>query len=685
MFRYLSGISLLLLTLTTNSYGQAPKLKDPIQFGEVTAADFATVAPTSRPDSAAPAEILCDFGKSRIEGAREKFQVIFERVARIRILRKAGYEWATVQVPLYVKDNEVEELQKLKGITYNLVDGNLVKDKLDISKAGFKEVIDKNHRLYSFTLPNVREGSIIEFSYTIKSDFVFNLQDWQFQHDVPVRWSEYRATLPQFFRYKQTIRGYLPFAVQETQAVPYSTSYSEDAKDGFGNRLTMNSGHNAVITGQALQCRWVLQNAPAFREEPFMTTARDYIRSVNFELSGSDFSRSGNDYHDVTGTWEKIADNLQKEELFGALLKQNAPLGAEAQALQKAAASPAERAAAVLALVQQQVKYNGQERIYASQSLRKVCEQHLGSSSDVNLLLVQTLRAAGLEANPLLLSTRRHGRIQTNLPEQSQFNYVIAHVALPDKSDLLLDATEPLLPAGVLPERCLNGEGRLIATTGRWVPLVPAKRYVQFTTAQLALDDKGGLQGKLHLEYDGYAGLEARKQVLALGESTYQTQLTRRWSDWRFTGPLVLQGLQDPSKILQADLPLALPAPETPAALLYLPLAQTLGQLTNPFKHEERQFPVDFSMPHEYMQMVTLTLPTSYVVQEKPANVVLALPNNGGKFLYSVTQPTPSTLQIISRLQLLKSVYSPDEYGALREFYNRAIAKHAEMLVLQHK
>ncbi|OUJ73129.1 DUF3857 domain-containing protein [Hymenobacter crusticola] len=684
MFRYLGSACLLFIACTTICVVQAQKLKDPIQFGTVGAADFAAMAPVSQADSAAPAEILCDFGKSRIEGAREKFQVVFERVTRIRILRKAGYDWATVQVPLYVKDNSTEELQKLKGMTYNLVGGDVMKDKLDISKAGFKEVIDKNHRLYSFTLPNVREGSIIEFSYTIKSDFLFNLQDWQFQHDIPVRWSEYRVVIPPFYRYKQTVRGYLPFALEESQVVPYSTSYSEDARDSFGNSFG-NSGHSASLSGQALQVRWAVKNAPAFREEPYMTSASNYRRSVDFELAGYDFSRNGNEYHDLTGTWEKITKSLQEEELFGVLLTQNGPLTAEAQLLLKTITGAAERAAAVLALVQQRVKYNGQERIYASQSFRKTCEQHLGNSSDLNLLLVQTLRSAGLDANPILLSTRRHGLVQTDLPELSQFNYVVAHVALPDKSDLLLDATEPLAPAGLLPERCLNGQGRLLANTGRWVPLKPTKRYMQFTTAQFTMNDKGGLQGKMHLEYDGYAGLETRKQILELGEQGYQTQFTRRWSDWHFTGPLTMTELQDPTKILKADVALTLPEPEAPAPLLYLPLAQTLGQFTNPFKHEERQYPVDFSTLHDYLRMVTLTLPANYTVQERPTNLVLTLPDNGGRFTYNITQSTPGTLQIVSRLQLLKSVYTPDEYTALREFYSRAIAKHGEMLVLQRK
>ena len=120
--------SLLIILLISGQVALAQKAtepKAPVQFGEVTNADFLP----SR-DSAAAAEILCDYGQSGIVGAHEKFQVTFERVTRIHILRKSGYDWATVQVPLYVKDENKEKLSNLKGFTYNLVDGKVEKTKL---------------------------------------------------------------------------------------------------------------------------------------------------------------------------------------------------------------------------------------------------------------------------------------------------------------------------------------------------------------------------------------------------------------------------------------------------------------------------------------------------------------------------------------------------------------------------
>ena len=133
------------------------------------------------------------------------------------------------------------------------------------------------------------------------------------------------------------------------------------------------------------------------------------------------------------------------------------------------------------------------------------------------------------------------------------------------------------------------------------------------------------------------------------------------------------------------DLALTLPGPDAPPATLYLPLMQAFGLSTNPFRHEDRFFPVDLGMAREYLQTVTLQLPASYVLQEKPADLTLALPDNGGRFVYHAAQSAPGTLQITARLQLNKTTFSPTQYAALREFYSRALAKYGEMLVLQRK
>ena len=670
--RCLWAFAICLLLAEPLAAQKAPEM--PIHFGSVAPTDFARL-PTTTDTTAAAAEYLCDFGNTKIIGAKDHFQVVFERTTRLRINRKAGYSYATVHIPLYTKDGSSERLTNLKGFTHNLQDGRVTPVKLN-PETQFREKADKNHIQVSFTMPDVREGSIVEFAYTITSDFVFNLQAWQFEHSIPARWSEYRVSIPQFYRYKTVTRGHLPFAVQESTTVPYSTSYNMSADN------LLAPGREALISGIALKLRWVMKDVPAFRSEPFMTTPYDYMRSVHFELAGSDFT--GKNYHDLTGKWETVWKTLQQDEEFGKALAGPVALAAEAKALQLKYPEPAARAAAVLDLVQRSVRYNGQQRVYVSQPLRRTLEKRLGNSADVNLLLVQTLREAGLPATPLLLSTRDHGHAQTTLPVITQFNYVAAHLALSNNADVLLDATEPQLPMGFLPERCLNGEGCLANAEGRWLPLKPAAHHSEYRTAKLQLGPQGALEGTLRLEYGGYAGIEARRQIRESSASEYLGRLRQRWVDWQ-PDNLTLVALDSVRKPLAVELALSSPSDNPDGALLYLPLLKVLNSVSPGFQAESRVYPISLGMLHEYTGIVTLTLPANFVVQEMPANVALALPNGGGRFLYQASHPTPETVQIIARFQLSKPDYSPEEYSGLREIHQRATAKYAEMLVVARK
>ncbi|RAK65744.1 transglutaminase domain-containing protein [Hymenobacter edaphi] len=648
---------------------------EPVKYGKVDAKLF---DPAQYPSAAgAPAVVLCDYGTSRIEGADDGFRVVFDRVTRILVLTKAGYEQATVQIPLYHREADEEKLLNLRGATYNLVGGKLQKQELD-PKSVFSEKLDQYHNRRKFTLPGVREGSIVEYAYTIKSDFVFNLQDWQFQRDIPVEWSEYRAVMPSFYQYKQIQHGFLPYKAQETDVVPYHTTYHASSKDGYGTHLT-ESGNTSTLTTKALRCRWVMEHVPAFREEPYMTTARDYLAGIDFELDLIQFDPA--QPHPVTSTWEKISAELTKAEEFGAWISGRTPLTAQAEALATTYRDPATRAAAVQALVQQAVRYNGQERLYATQPLRRVLEQQRGNAAEVNLLLVRTLRDAGLPCWPVLVSTRSHGQVFTELPLLSQFNYVVAAVPLAEGPELLLDATESAAAAGTLPGRCLNGQGRLVAPAGRWLPLTPRQKFTRVTTARFSLDEQGQLQGNLHREYAGYAGLAERNQLAELGEKAYLGALQKQYTDCQLRRSALNQ-VDSLSKPLVLDVDLTLPALDAGPAQVYLPLLQFFTDRQNPFQPDTRIYPVDFGTQHEDVLSVALTLPKGYAVEELPKNLVLSLPNGDGRYSFEAVL-RDNVLYLNSRLQLRKTQYQPSEYPGLRELFTRALAKHTEPLVLR--
>ena len=312
---------------------------EPLKLGKPDPNDFKAEA--FRGDSAAAAVVLCDYGATRFRVNGHSFPFEPDRVTRVKILKKAGYDAATVLVPLYHRNNSEEKISGLRGTTYNLVNGEVQKAKLETGQA-FTEERTANVRMRKFTLPDVREGSVIEYAYTVTSDFLVNLQDWTFQGPYPVRWSEYRAAIPEYFDYKMLMQGYVPLEVNthEESSGQY-TIHTEANFDLQGNR---ESSSNDVITGRVTNYRWAMKNVPALREEPFMTTTDDYVARLDFELAGE--RMPGHAYEPVLDSWEKINLDLLANEDFGRQLDRGNFLKEQMQALAAKHPDPARRAAA---------------------------------------------------------------------------------------------------------------------------------------------------------------------------------------------------------------------------------------------------------------------------------------------------------------------------------------------------
>ncbi|HWC55110.1 MAG TPA: DUF3857 domain-containing protein, partial [Chitinophagaceae bacterium] len=203
----------LLFFLTLSSAAQDQKQVN-IKYGKIAAEDFNNKVYSI--DSNASAVVLADVGTTEIGGnSKGWFSLEFTHFKRVHILNKNGYHIANVEINLYKNGNDEESLENLKAVTYNLEGGKISETKLDTKGGVFKDVIDKNRVVKKFTFPNIKEGSIVEFQYKIKSDFLFNLQPWEFQGENPVLWSEYNLTCPEFLGYVFLTQGYQPFYIKE--------------------------------------------------------------------------------------------------------------------------------------------------------------------------------------------------------------------------------------------------------------------------------------------------------------------------------------------------------------------------------------------------------------------------------------------------------------------------------------
>lgn len=426
-------------------------------------------------DSTANAVVLGEYGTSRFTYNQNKgIQVLFTRHTRIKILNTAGYPWADVEIPVYHDGNSAENVTKLKGFTYNLQNDKIEKSKLK-SDGKFVEKRSEHWNVVKFTLPNVKEGSVIEYSYTIVSDFLFNLQDWEFQKTIPVAWSEYEVKVPEYFYYKQLFQGYHPLVINETSTASDNFTIVERERtggEGLRDAPVQSKVSNHQIAFMTTVNRWAAQDVPAMVEESFMTTLSDYIMKIEFELASTRFP--GSPVKNYTTTWENIDKELLDDDDFGDLIKRRAGLKDQVSMIIKDKVSPEEKLGAIYNFVRDAINWNGISTLNTSQSFRQTLEKKSGNAADVNLLLIGMLREAGVIADPVVLSTRTHGMLRKEFPMLSQFNYVVAHAKIGDHP-LMLDATEPACPQGVLPVRCLNGEGRLVNLESgeKWVDIMP--------------------------------------------------------------------------------------------------------------------------------------------------------------------------------------------------------------------
>ena len=682
--RYAAGLALLLTGWLAASAPAAPNplLKTPpppapIKFGQPDPADFE--AKNFVADSAAAAVVLCDYGTTRYGSSGGNLAVTHERLTRIKILKKSGYDQATVEVPLYHHNDESERLGNLRGFTYvRGADGKIVKTKLDSDQV-VEEKRTSRVSIRKFTMPAVQVGAVLEFGYTVTSTMLGGFHDWEFQRDIPTRWSEYRAGVPLAYVYKTLYHGYLPLDVNEVGAGSVTLVLTDRVQSGVSQGVETGS---FGVTMNTNQFRWVVKNAPAFRREPYMTAESDYLARMEFELVGTQWPNE--QYRDLADSWPKKNKALLEHEQFGQVLDRGDFLQPLVLPLATQYADPAARAAAVREWVLQHATYDGTDRLLTENSLKHTYEQHRGTAAELNLLLLAALRQAGLPAQPLILSTRAHGQVSQEYPLLDQFNYVVALVPLASGKELLLDATDPLLPAGTLPARCLTSAGHTVVSDGdgRWVSLLPDTRYNHFQNVELTLDAQGNLSGQVREESTGYAGRELREKLLADGEKKCVTELAGQHPGCELAAVQFTNPTSTTQPVaLRYDLRQAASGGGA-ASELYINPLKGFGEARNPFDDAHRIYPVDIGMMQQEVITLSLTLPPGYVA-ELPKPAVLALPNDGGRYTYSATAPIPGKVQLLSRLVLNKPRYTADEYQALRELYRQMLAKQAEALVVK--
>lgn len=598
--------------------------KDPIKFGKIDKADLEmTVYPS---DTSAVAVILCDFGYF----SSLRFQ--FERTLRIKILKKEGTSLGSQVFPF-----PSEAI--IKGITYNLENGEIVESKLK-SESVFKENVIKNNYKKRVAMPNVKVGSIIDLQFV----YTGLPSEWRFQGDIPVRWSELNIEPSPDITFRKNLFGFMPLAVNTDS-------------------------------------HWIAKDMPAFKKEPYMNSWENYVTKLEIEILNIHVQGY---YKSFTSTWESVNDLLIESSYFGKAMYGCSFLNSIAREIKDKYTSPMDRLIAAHEQVKKAVKWNERESLVSSnENLSYSFNKKIGNSGDINLMLIELLKKLDFDVYPVVLSTRSNGFLSPVSPSIDKLNYVVAYVSLNDKK-YFLDATEEFIPVGMLPHRCINLQGRsLNKEKSDWVDLTCAQKDKQFINFDLKLDDDNTLQGKVVTTKSEYAAFDFRKKYEKFNSKEEYLKNLESQRKGLSIIDCTISNLDSIYLPLKESYDVKIKNAVTTAGNRIYINPMLYEQITsNPFKSEDRKYPVDFICPKELTYTLRLEIPKGAEVVEIPKEIGLKL-QDGGVLIQYQAFTTDKYVSLAYKFVIRKTIFNEVEYGDLRALFSEIVKKHSEQIILK--
>lgn len=642
-----------------------------IKYGKISKEDFNGKRFDS--DTGAHAIIISHIGSSRFESDGNDLRLVFKVHKRIRIVDKNAYDLATVRINLYKSGNNEEKIQNLKAASYNLENGEIVETKMD-SKNVFTDKQDKNHVVKKFAIPAVKEGSIIEYSYSVTSPYYHYLRSWEFQGIYPVLYSEYTVGILEYYDYVQIPQGYEK--VQQTKDISRTTmSFRSETQGATG------PSELVTLTPTVINYKWVAKDVPPIRHEDFITSIDNYVSRIDFQLSSINYP--GQASKPQRNTWPKLTEELLKDENFGSALgNNNGFLGDKVDELTKDAKTDREKAEKIYNWVRDNFTCTDHEAVWIERTLKTIYNSRNGTVSEINLLLVAMLKRAKLEAYPIILSTRDNGYVYPFYPLLSRFNYTIAGINLGDQF-LNVDASEPLLGFGKLSASCYNGHARIVNEEA--TPLnfaADSLKEQKFTSVMFGKMANGMIEGSFQQRPTYFESYGIRKAVKDKNQDEYFDKLKKG-----FTGEVEMSNKEiDELKTLESpvmvkyDFKIKVDNED----VLYINPLFTEVTRTNIFKSAERKFPVEMEAVYDEIYSFNMEVPEGYVIDEVPKPAIAKYNENEGLFQYLIQQQD-NHIQMRCRVMLNKAAFAPEDYPSLREFFDLVVKKEAEQIVLKKK
>lgn len=561
---------------------------------------------------------------------------------RLKVLKAEGKEYADINLP-YVFQHE--NYANLDAAAYNLVDGKIVKTPLK-KQYLFREEVGDEQWMLKFSIPEVREGTVIEYRYRMNSDFVTYIPSVVVQHDIPTVRMKATVEIPEYLRFNVNTKGYLSINMRENTIagriagtdVPYNVR--EISTEG--------------------------RDIPALKKEPFVWNRNEFRSMIDFELSqiAMPFSAVQN----FSLTWKDVNEALAETD-FNSNIRMGNPFKEETAAIVARNLAPRQTLHELLRLVQSHMKWDGKYRLMSS-SPRNAADKGTGNSAEINSVLMAAVKDAGFDVVPLLLNPRSRGRLPLAHPSFDGISTFILRVTLDDGKFAYLDGTDPDSDVDLLPTDLLVDRARIYGVSGDvgWCDLsrlAPGNTHINMT---LGFDPELSVHGRITERYTNVSALRCSSAYSdARSEKEYVEALEEE-HHIRIDS-LTINGLR--SAHLTQEFTMTR-EPETAGDFIYLNATIIPFLTENPFKSPERKYPVEFDNPASYTMQGVLRLPEGYVVEELPRAARFNA-FDGDITCFYMAQATNGVIQFNMRFNQKRLIFLPEEYADLQAFYGAVV------------
>ena len=654
-------IILALICFASTSFSQ--KLER--TFSEITPGEIAMTFYENDPD--AGAVILFDIGESKFVDSKNGYDIHFTRHKRIKIFDKSAFDQAEIKIPFYVDGyGKTEFIQSIDAITFNNIDGRTFMKKLNHSTV-YEEKISQQWYVKKFVFPDVQEGSILDLKYTLVTPFHINLPDWEFQDKIPTIYSEYEIRMIPFYEYVYIVQGISRFDFKESYIAKTKRTWGSVGKS-YGQ--TVGTG----VEFQDYVHTYVLKNIPAFKDETFITSINDYIIKMDFQLS--QIHRPNGTTTEIISTWPELNKALLKNEHFGKYMKSSSKYAKKVLSdIDLSELTTMEQSKKCINYVKKNYIWNKRNSKYASQSAKEFQINKTGNSAEINLFLIALLNQADIEAKPVILSTRDHGKTSSDYPFDHFTNYVIALIET--DSPYLADASNSQLPYTRLPIKCLNVKGLIVSEDDeQWVKLENNIPSLTKTVIHSTLDiESVKINANINIqstEYEAYSNRVSYEDDVSDLTEYYEKKIgeinslkTFAYEHKSKPYSIVIDGVAEPEQILDN--------------IVFKPFFDLVIS-ENMLKQKTRDYPVDLIYPRKNIYESTTKIPEGFKVEELPDAYQT---NNKLVEIDLSYQVMDGYLKVVGLYYFKKAVYQPEEYTRIKVYLDRIIKKFNTPVVVQ--